>query len=121
MIETLAEARDNGWRITVNHMSQSNIAEPCPRSVRFVREGEIAMAAFERANEPRRNDVLGIPAKSHTTAWVAGIVVVAAIIIGAFVYESRGTHESVTPAPTHEMTQPPPVNPAPPPEPAKPQ
>ena len=79
--------------------------------------------SFNRDNVTR-NETLGIPAKSHTTAWVAGIVVVAVVVIGGFVYESRGTHESVTPTPAHETTQtppPPPVNPAPPPEPAKPQ
>ena len=76
--------------------------------------------SFNRDNVTR-NETLGIPAKSHTTAWVAGIVVVAAIVIGAFVYESRGTHESVAPTATHEMTTtPPPVNPPPSPEPVKP-
>lgn len=76
------------------------------------------MAAFDRVTS--RNETLGIPAKtSRTPAWIAGVVVVVAII-GVFAYESRGTHESVAPAPTHEMTQPPPVNPAPPPEAPKP-
>ena len=80
------------------------------------------MAAFDRDNVPSRNETLGIPTRSHAPAWVAGIVVVGAIIIGVsvFVYESRGTHESAAPTATHEMTTPPPVNPAPPPEPTKP-
>jgi hypothetical protein len=100
----------------------SNILEPCSRTARFIPEELIAMAAFDRDNVTR-NEALGIPTRSHTTAWIAGIVVVAAIVIGAFVYESRGTHESLAPTATHEMTQTPPpsVNPAPPPEPAKPQ
>jgi hypothetical protein len=84
------------------------------------------MAAFDRDNVTR-NETLGIPArKTNTPAWIAGIVVLAVVLLGAYGYESGmwGTHESVTPTATHEMTQtppPPPVNPAPPPEPAKPQ
>jgi len=84
------------------------------------------MAAFDRDNVTR-NETLGIPArKTNTPAWIAGIVVVAVVVLGAYGYESGiwGTHESVIPTATHEMTQtppPPPVNPAPPPEPAKPQ
>jgi hypothetical protein len=81
------------------------------------------MAAFDRDNVPSRNETLGIPTRSHTPAWIAGIVVVGVVVIGAFIYESRGTHESVTPTATHEMTTTPPpspVNPAPPPEPTKP-
>jgi hypothetical protein len=77
------------------------------------------MAAYDRVKS--RDETLGIPArKTNTPAWIAGIVVVAVVVIGAFVYESRGTHETVAPAPTHEITTPPPVNPAPPPEPTKP-
>ena len=80
------------------------------------------MTAFNRAKEPRRNDILGITAgKLRHTTWIASIGVLAVIVIGAYGYKSGmwGSHESVAPAPTHEMTQPPPVNPAPPPEPAK--
>ncbi|MFZ0676848.1 hypothetical protein [Candidatus Binatus sp.] len=68
-----------------------------------------------------RDETLGIPARSNNTpVWIGGIIVVA-IIIGAFVYEARGTHETVAPTATHEMTTtPPPVNSPSSPEPAKP-
>jgi hypothetical protein len=57
-------------------------------------------------------------APNHSAAWIASIVFLAAIIIGAFVYEHGGAQQSMAPTATHEMTQPPPVNP--PPLPAKP-
>jgi hypothetical protein len=87
------------------------------------------MAAFDRddvtGNAQFRNDLRpdrGFPAsvRSNAPAWIAGIVIVVALI-GAFAYESgnSGT-QSVTTPPTHEMTQPPPVNPAPPPDSPKP-
>jgi hypothetical protein len=58
---------------------------------------------------------------NDTPTWMTGIVILAAIIMGTFMFEDSGTHESVAPTATHEMSQPqPPVNPAPPPEPAKP-
>ena len=73
------------------------------------------MAAFDRDNVTR-NKTLGIPTRSNTPAWIAGIVIVVGAIIGVYAYESGwGTHQSVAPAPTQEMTQP-----ALPPEPAKP-
>jgi hypothetical protein len=109
--------------LRINHISCSNIPGTLYPLGAFHSEGDIVMTAFNRAKEPRRNDILGIPArKTNTPAWIASIGVLAVIVIGAYGYESGmwGSHESVAPAPTHEMTQPPPVNPAPPPEPAKP-
>ena len=55
--------------------------------------------------------------------WMTGIVIIAAIIMGTFMFEDNSTQQRVAPTATHEMTQTPPpsVNPAPPPEPAKPQ
>jgi hypothetical protein len=82
------------------------------------------MATFDRdANTTGRTDqTYPMNPRNNAPAWIVGIVVLVAIVIGVFVYESRGTHESVAPTATHEMTQtppPPPVNPAPSPEPAK--
>jgi hypothetical protein len=80
------------------------------------------MAAFDRDNVTR-NETLGIPTRSHTPAWIAGIVVLAVIVLGAYGYESGmwGTHAGIDTAPTRDVTQvPSPVNPAPPPEPTKP-
>ena len=61
-------------------------------------------------------------ASNDTPAWIAGIVIVVAII-GLFAYGSGnwGRDPGVITMPTHEMTQPapPPVDPAPPPEPRK--
>jgi len=65
------------------------------------------MAAFDRDNVTR-NETLGIPArKTNTPAWIAGIVVVAVVVLGAYGYDSGiwGTHGSVIPTATHEMTQ----------------
>jgi hypothetical protein len=73
---------------------------------------EKAMATFDRENATR-NKTMEIRDRtgSNAPAWIAGLVIVAAIVIGAVVYEFRGTHESVAPTATHETTQP--VNPAP--------
>jgi hypothetical protein len=69
------------------------------------------MATFDRETATR-NEALGIRDRSsNAPAWIAGLVILAAIVIGVFVYESRGTHESVAPTATHETTQP--VNPTP--------
>jgi hypothetical protein len=82
------------------------------------------MTNFDRDDEntnlrPERSYPMS--GSNHAPAWIAGIVVVAAIV-GVFAYGSGtwSTHRSVTTPPTHEMTQPPPVNPAPPPEAPKP-
>ena len=77
---------------------------------------------FNRDNATSRNTTLGIPARNtNSSAWIVGMFVLAAIVIGVVVYETRGTHESVAPTATHEMTTtPPPVNPPPSPEPVKP-
>ena len=71
---------------------------------------------------PRVERSYPMSASNDTPAWIAGIIIVAAII-GLFAYGSGWrTDPSVVTPPTHEMTQPaaPPVNPAPPPESAKP-
>ena len=47
--------------------------------------------SFNRDNATR-NETLGIPAKSHTTAWIAGIVVLAVIVFGVYGYESDVGH-----------------------------
>jgi hypothetical protein len=69
-----------------------------------------------------RNETLGIPArKTNTPAWIAGIVVLAVIVLGAYGYDMWGTHAGIDTAPTRDVTQvPAPVNPAPSPDPAKP-
>ena len=51
------------------------------------------MATFDRENVTR-NEALGTRDRSNAPAWIAGIVIVAAIIIGAVVYESLGNHET---------------------------
>ena len=69
------------------------------------------MATFDRENATR-NEALGIRDRSsNAPAWIAGLVILAAVVIGAVVYESRGTHETTEPTATHETT--PPANPAP--------
>jgi hypothetical protein len=66
-----------------------------------------------------RSFLMYIPNDAPT--WMTGIVILAAIIMGTFMFEDSGTHQSVAPAPTKkEITQPPPVNPAPSPDLAKP-
>ena len=55
------------------------------------------MAAFDRDNVTR-NETLGIPArKTNTPAWIAGIVVLAVVVLGAYGYESGmwGTHAGI--------------------------
>jgi hypothetical protein len=79
---------------------------------------------FNRDNATGRNETLGIPTRSHTPAWIAGVGVLAVIVLGAYGYESGmwGTHAGIDTAPTRDVTQvPAPVNPAPSPDPAKPQ
>jgi hypothetical protein len=85
------------------------------------------MTSFDRDDmntnlRPERSYPISAP--NHTPAWIAGVVIVAAII-GLFAYGSGnwGTHPGAATTPTHEMTQtppPPPVNPAPQPETPKP-
>ena len=41
------------------------------------------MAAFDRDNVTR-NKTLGIPTRSNTPAWIAGIVIVVGAIIGVY-------------------------------------
>ena len=52
---------------------------------------------FNRDNATSRNETLGIPTRSHTPAWIAGIVVLAVIVLGAYGYESGmwGTHAGI--------------------------
>jgi hypothetical protein len=70
------------------------------------------MATFDRENTTT-NEALGIRDRSsNAPAWIVGIVILAAIVIGVFVYESRGNSETAAPTTAaHETTQP--VNPAP--------
>jgi hypothetical protein len=82
------------------------------------------MAAFDRDDRElhlqhgRSYPMLG--RRDYTTAWIAGIVAVIAIV-GVFTYESGywGTHATST-SPVTETTAPPPVNSAPPPDAPKP-
>jgi hypothetical protein len=62
-----------------------------------------------------------ISVPSHTTEWIAGVVILAAII-GLFFYGSGtwDTHHDVMTSPSHETAIPPPVHPAPPPDSTKP-
>jgi len=41
--------------------------------------------------------------------WMTGIVIIAAIIMGTFMFEDSSTHQSVAPAQTHEVTITPPA------------
>ena len=80
------------------------------------------MASFHELNRTERAErSYPMSAPNNAPAWIAGIVIVVAII-GLFSYGSGtwGTHHSMMTAPTHEMTTPPPVNPAPPPDATKP-
>jgi len=83
------------------------------------------MAAFDR-DDPnanlRQERSYPMSAPNHAPAWIAGVVIVVAII-GLFSYGNGTwrTHPSVgTTPPTHEMTAPPPVNAAPAPDSTKP-
>jgi hypothetical protein len=83
------------------------------------------MAAFDRDDrntDLRQERSYPMSARDHTPAWIAGVVIVAAII-GLFAYGNGAwrTHPSVgTTPPTHQTTAPPPVAPAPPPDSTKP-
>jgi hypothetical protein len=76
------------------------------------------MASFHELNRTERAErSYPMYVWNTTPAWIAGIVIVLAAVLGAFTYHSGswGTHPSPTTTPT-QMTAPPPVNPAPPPE-----
>jgi hypothetical protein len=86
----------------------------------FNSRGVTPMKVFDRPTDMRPKHSFSMYVPNDAPTWMTGIVILAAIIMGTFMFEDSGTHQSVAPAPTQEITQPPPVNPAPPPEPAKP-
>ena len=72
------------------------------------------MTSFDREDETTRNRTLGIPTRTNNTPWIAGIVILAVIVLGGYAYETGmwGTHDNVAPAVIHETTTAP-MSPAP--------
>jgi hypothetical protein len=66
------------------------------------------MKDFDSPTDMRPKLSMYVPNDAPT--WMTGIVIIAAIIMGTFMFEDNSTQQSVAPAPTQKETMQPPAD-----------
>lgn len=61
------------------------------------------MKVFDHS-PPNVRPTLSVYVPNDAPTWMTGIVIIAAIIMGTFMFEDSSTHQSVAPPQSHEIT-----------------